>query len=147
MDILWIRYGIDMDVLWFCYGCFYGFDTWLEDSYGFVMVGNWTWYGPGLGVEKVRAACKGHRVPTLDSLRCQFCCLTQKLNLSIRREIADWAADHNPRSSQTSYLAIRTIYRKCMFGNSAKKIINLIITVFTSFSKQIHNKIVKINIF
>ena len=109
---------------------FYGFDTWLEDSYGFVMVGNWTWYGPGLGVEKVRAACKGHRAPTLDSLRCQ------KLNLSIRREIADWAADHNPRSSQTSYLAIRTIYRKCMFGNSAKKIINLIITVFISF----HNK-------
>ena len=137
MDSIWNWYGFVMILSWL----FYGFDTWLEDSYGFVMVGNWTWYGPGLGVEKVRAACKGHRAPTLDSLRCQ------KLNLSIRREIADWAADHNPRSSQTSYLAIRTIYRKCMFGNSAKKIINLIITVFTSFSKQIHNKIVKINIF
>ena len=47
---------------------------------------------------------------------------------SIRREIADWAADHNRRSSQTSYLAIRTIYRKCMFGNSTKNIIVFIIT-------------------
>ena len=144
MDSLWNWYGFVMILLWLFLWLWYlvGGQLWFRYGWELDVVWPRAWSGKGQG------GLQGPpRVPILDSLRCQFCCLTQKLNLSIRREIADWAADHNPRSSQTSYLAIRTIYRKCMFGNSAKKIINLIITVFTSFSKQIHNKIVKIDMF
>ena len=55
VEFLWIRYGLDMDVLWVCYGSLYGFDTWLEGQlwfhYGWELdaAGSRVWSGKGQG--------------------------------------------------------------------------------------------------
>ena len=124
-----------MELIWICYDFVMAVFMALILGWRTVMVSLWLGTGRGMaqGLEWKRSGRLARATVSPPLIPCV-------VNFPSDVEIADWAADHNPRSSQTSYLAIRTIYRKCMFGNSAQQIINLIITVFTSFSKQIHNK-------
>ena len=79
-----------MELIWICYDFVMAVFMALILGWRTVMVSLWLETGRGMaqGLEWKRSGrlARATVSPTLDSLRCKFCCLTQKLNLSIRRE-------------------------------------------------------------